>query len=86
ARQVPQRIESFNTAKSLIYTKSTEKRSKTYNLKQIVFSMILQDNLLIIHKSLQSPSLYDVLAEILNIPKEELYHCHIERLSFGFSG
>lgn len=86
ARQVPQRIESFNTAKSLIYTKSTEKRSKTYNLKQIVFSMILQDNLLIIHKSLQSPSLYDVLAEILNIPKKELYHCHIERLSFGFSG
>jgi radical SAM family uncharacterized protein/radical SAM-linked protein len=82
--EIPDKIQAFAQAGSLIYTKSTEKRSKTYDLKQIVLSMRLIDDQLQLHKSLQSPSLYDVLPQILQIPKHELFHCRIVRSAFGF--
>lgn len=81
---IPERIQCFANAGSMIFTKSTEKRSKTYDLKQIVISMRLQDNQLNMHKTLQSPSLYDILPVVLQIPKTELFHCRIVRQAFGF--
>ncbi|MDD2422748.1 MAG: hypothetical protein PHG34_00865, partial [Candidatus Cloacimonetes bacterium] len=64
--------------------KQTEKRSKRYDLKQIVISLQLQDQQLFIEKKLESPSLYDLLSAILDLDKETLYHCRAVRQEFIF--
>ena len=63
----------------MIYTKTTERRSKSYDLKEIVLALEQQGNTLIIRKKLESPSLYDVLEAVLGIAKQELYRARIVR-------
>jgi radical SAM family uncharacterized protein/radical SAM-linked protein len=83
--QIRERMQEFLQASSLIFTKKTEKRCKSYDLRKIVLSMQLRDQSLIVHKSLQSPALYDILPEVLQISREELFSSRIVRQSFGFS-
>lgn len=75
-------ISDFYAKKEFGYTKSTETRSKTYDLKKIISNLEIVDNELLIVKSLESPSLYDVLSAILNIDKQTLYSLSIRRTGF----
>lgn len=79
-----QRLEEFAVTEEFSYLKQTEKRSKRYDLKQIVISLQLQDQQLFIEKKLESPSLYDLLSAILDLDKETLYHCKAVRQEFIF--
>nr|HPI26478.1 hypothetical protein [Candidatus Cloacimonadota bacterium] len=80
---VNDRIAKFSAAQSMLYTKTTEKRSKSYDLKEIILALELQDNRLMIRKKLESPSLYDVLEAVLGIAKQELYRARILRISLA---
>ncbi|MDI3504288.1 MAG: hypothetical protein PWP64_1224 [Candidatus Cloacimonadota bacterium] len=82
--KVQSQISIFEHEPSLVFEKKTEKRRKTYDLKQIILHLELQENQLHIHKLLASPSLYDVLAAVLALSKIELYQCQILRLAFGY--
>ncbi|HPM05043.1 MAG TPA: TIGR03936 family radical SAM-associated protein [Candidatus Cloacimonas sp.] len=75
-------ISDFYAKIEFSYTKSTETRSKTYDLKKIISNLEIVDNELLIVKSLESPSLYDVLSTILNIDKQTLYSLSIRRTGF----
>jgi radical SAM-linked protein len=77
--EVSERIQQFAVTPSMIYTKTTEKRSKSYDLKEIIIALELQDKLLMIRKKLESPSLYDVLEAVLGIAKQELYRARVTR-------
>jgi len=77
-----QRLEQFRTAETWPFTKTTPSRSKDYDLKRIVQALQLEPELLILDKSLASPSLYDVLGELLNWDKARLYKLDFERLDW----
>lgn len=77
-------LRAFAQAGSMLFTKCSEKRSKTYDLKQIILALELNGDSLMIHKSLQSPSLYDVLAEILKMDKRDLFRYRVIRRRFGY--
>lgn len=77
-------VERFMALDSFVYTKSTATRSKTYNLRELILSMELDQNHLLIHKKLESPSLYGMLAAITAWDKKLLYTMPIARLGFGF--
>ena len=79
-----QRLEEFALVEEFSFLKQTEKRSKRYDLKQIVISLQLQDQQLSIDKKLESPSLYDLLSAILDLDKATLYHCRAVRQDFVF--
>lgn len=78
---IPERIAEFNARESRIYTKQTEKRCKSYELKDIILKMKLSGNNLRVEKKLESPSLYDVLEAVLDIPKSALYRATVVRIS-----
>ena len=78
---IPERIAEFNARESRIYTKQTEKRCKSYELKDIILKMQLSGNNLRVEKKLESPSLYDVLEAVLDIPKSALYRATVVRIS-----
>jgi len=67
-----------------MFTKSTEKRSKTYDLKQIVGKWHWNEDQLQIEKSLASPSLYDVLTVLLGMGAEDLYALRVSREGWIF--
>ncbi|NLW19482.1 MAG: TIGR03960 family B12-binding radical SAM protein [Candidatus Cloacimonetes bacterium] len=79
------RLEEFFEKETHLFTKSTPKRSKSYDLRQIILSSQWQNNRLLIGKSLASPSLYDVLAELLMLDKTQLYAFSVTRLDWIFS-
>ncbi len=82
AEHIAAKILSFKAKESFSYTKSTETRTKTYDLKGIVSYLELQDNDLILVKKLESPSLYDLLSAILELGKEVLYTLPVRRTGF----
>lgn len=77
-----ERITWFERQPELIYTKETPKRRKSYDLRRVVASLGLEDQTLYLSKSLSSPSVYDVLAEILAIGKDQLYSHEIQRIDW----
>nr|MDK2850371.1 hypothetical protein [Candidatus Cloacimonadota bacterium] len=77
--KVKQSIQDFTNKDSFVIEKQTEKRQKIYDLKNIISSITLHGTQLVLRKSLASPSLYDVLSALLNLPKEDLYRCRIIR-------
>ncbi|MDP2172809.1 MAG: TIGR03960 family B12-binding radical SAM protein [Candidatus Cloacimonadaceae bacterium] len=76
------RINEFQETASYPFTKKTDTREKHYDLKLIVSAIYLEGNALIIEKKLQSPALYEVLAEVLHIDRETLYALDIRRVAF----
>lgn len=82
--RIKNRLHFFANAGSIFYTKQTDKRSKTYDLKKIILSISISPDGLNLHKSLQSPSLYDVLSEILRLEKTELFRCRLIRTGFDY--
>lgn len=81
--QIQAKLLAFKDMDSFSYTKSTETRTKTYDLKRIIISIELQDNELQLVKKLESPSLYDVLSAILELDKELLYSLSVRRTGFA---
>ena len=78
-RRVQDSLKDFADKDSFVIEKKTEKRQKSYELKKIIHSISLVGSQLELHKSLASPSLYDVLSALLKLPKEDLYRCRIIR-------
>lgn len=76
---IVEKLEHFAAADSFIYVKETEKRRKSYELKDIIQELSLAGNVLQIRKKLESPSLYDVLEAVLRVNKRELYRARIVR-------
>jgi radical SAM family uncharacterized protein/radical SAM-linked protein len=77
-------LAEFSALSSRMFTKSTEKRSKTYDLKQIVGKWHWNEDQLQIEKSLASPSLYDVLTVLLGMGAEDLYALRVSREGWIF--
>ncbi|MCB5284895.1 MAG: TIGR03960 family B12-binding radical SAM protein [Candidatus Cloacimonetes bacterium] len=82
--RVEKRLQDFFRTSEHIFTKSTATRSKDYDLKRIVTSTEWNGSRLLIGKSLASPSLYDVLAELLELDKTELYALPVTRYDWLF--
>lgn len=74
---------SFHRSAQLIYTKTVQSRSKTYDLKQIILQAEITGARVVIIKKLESPSLYDILAAILNLDKTVLYTMNICRTAIA---
>ena len=83
-KQVERRLADFFQSDRLIFTKSTATRSKDYDLKRIVLTTEWSGSCLLIGKSLASPSLYDVLAELLALEKTKLYALPVTRRDWLF--
>ncbi|MBP7310442.1 MAG: hypothetical protein KA984_04060, partial [Candidatus Cloacimonetes bacterium] len=77
-------VEKFMTLDSFPYTKSTETRSKTYDLRKIILSLEITQEQLIISKLLEGPSLYGMLEAITGWDKKLLYTMPVARIGFGF--
>ncbi len=77
-------LKRFDQKENLVFVKETEKRSKSYDLKEIVLSWKMLDEGLLLKKSLQSPALYDVLEALIGFSREELYRYTIQRIEFHF--
>ncbi|NLO11768.1 MAG: TIGR03960 family B12-binding radical SAM protein [Candidatus Cloacimonetes bacterium] len=52
---------------------SISKRDKQYQLREIILSLKMQDNELHLAKTLAGPSVWDILAELMDTPREALY-------------
>ncbi len=81
---VERQLAAFAQETEHIFTKSTETRSKDYDLKRIVQEVKWNGNSLLIQKSLASPALYDVLTELLRLDKITLYTLTISRRGWVF--
>lgn len=77
-------LTDFDQKDSLVFVKETPKRSKSYDLKDIVISWEATEEGIKIRKSLQSPALYDVLEALTDFTREELYRFGIQRIEFHF--
>lgn len=75
-------IERFATADTWQMEKSTPTRSKVYDLKSIIGQLSLDGQGLSIQKGLAGPSIWDILAELLNCEKEELFGGGLIRKGF----
>ncbi len=75
-------LDTFFRVPSLMFTKATETRSKTYDLRQIVQSASWDGDDLILDKSLASPSLYDVLGALFAADRQNLYQYRITRVGW----
>lgn len=78
------RLQALLSQQTHPFTKSTPTRSQSYDLRRIVLAASWQDQRLVLQKSLASPALYDVLAEVLGLDKSTLYSCQITRRDWGF--
>ncbi len=84
-KDIQNRLAEFAAASSHVFTKSTPNRSREYDLKKIVLSHAWEGNRLLIGKSLASPALYDILAELLTLDKTALYALPVQRLDWIFA-
>jgi radical SAM family uncharacterized protein/radical SAM-linked protein len=82
--QIKAKLELFTKQTEFSYTKTTETRSKTYDLRQIIQQIEWRNNELIIGKSLASPALYDILSNICGLEKAVLYSFRIKRTDWIF--
>lgn len=82
--QAKKELAVFAEESEHFFTKSTETRSKSYDLKQIIQLVNWNEGVLEIRKSLASPALYDVLAELLKLEKASLYSCPVTRWDWVF--
>ncbi len=82
AGQLKPLVTDFHSKTEFSYTKSSETRSKTYDLKQIVHSLEITDSELILVKSLEGPSLFHILSAILSLDKHTLYSLRVQRTGF----
>ncbi len=75
-------ISKFKSSPSLIFTKEKKGIQKNYDVKAIIQDIQYHDGRITIQKSLNSPSLYDLLEFILGIDKSLLYNKHVQRSRF----
>lgn len=75
-------VERFAAADSWQMEKSTLKRSKVYELKGIIKQFDPDEQGLIMQKGLEGPSIWDILAELLDCEKEELFGGRLIRTGF----
>jgi len=83
-KEIKLRIKSFENQETFTFVKLKKDAEKTYDLKQVIISISLQEDTLHISKLLQSPNVYDMLSVLFEISKDELYEWQIYRMGFGF--
>lgn len=82
---IHQALEHFAAEQIHSFTKRTETRTKDYDLKRIILDTSWQGNQVTLFKSLASPGLYDVLAELFQLDKPTLYTLDTSRRGWLFS-
>ncbi|MBW6513908.1 MAG: TIGR03960 family B12-binding radical SAM protein [Candidatus Syntrophosphaera sp.] len=82
--QAKKELDAFAAETERIFTKSTATRSKSYDLRSIVVAWEWRSNSLWLQKSLASPALYDVLAELFKLDKTILYTFKVIRRDWVF--
>lgn len=80
--QIDSELKAFAASERRDFIKKTEKREKSYDLKEIILDYQLSPTQLLLKKSLASPALYDVLEATFRLPKETLYQMQICRKAF----
>lgn len=84
SEQVIAALDEFEKVSQKLFTKDTGKRSKTYDLKEIILKTEVIGNTLCLTKKLESPALYDVLAALLEIPKTDVFAMRVVRVAWMF--
>lgn len=73
-------IHGFLQQAEFIFTKTKDRKTKTYDLSQIIQTITVDENAIHIIKKLESPSLYSILEAILLLPRAVLYQFEIVRV------
>lgn len=77
-------ISQFKASTDWMMEKRGKDRIKQYDLSQIIQEIDITDSTLTLTKSLTGPSIWDILASLLNCPKEELYKGVLCRNAWAF--
>ena len=77
-------LSTFEKEVSHPFIKIKENKSTTYDLKKIILKTYGKNHQLFILKSLESPALYDMLAELLRLDKTILYTLSLCRIGWSF--
>ncbi len=80
---VSARLGEFETRESLEFTKAKKTGERVYDLKRVIVSIALEGRELVLNKLLQSPNIYDLLAALFTLDKEEIFGWNIRRMGFG---
>ncbi|HRY84463.1 MAG TPA: DUF2344 domain-containing protein, partial [Candidatus Cloacimonadota bacterium] len=73
-------IHAFLQQQEFLFTKTKDRKTKTYNLSDIIQTISTEEGMIHIIKKLESPSLYSILEAILQLPRAMLYQFDIVRL------
>ena len=77
-------LASFDKESSHLFTKIKGNKTSTYDLKKIVLKTSWKDQQLYLLKSLESPALYDILADLFRLDKTILYKFSLCRNGWTF--
>ncbi|HPQ31189.1 MAG TPA: TIGR03936 family radical SAM-associated protein, partial [Candidatus Syntrophosphaera thermopropionivorans] len=77
-------LSSFDKEISHLFTKIKGNKSTTYDLKKIILKTSWKDQQLYLLKSLESPALYDILADLFRLDKTILYKFSLCRNGWTF--
>ncbi|MFO7659686.1 MAG: hypothetical protein R6V77_02130, partial [Candidatus Cloacimonadaceae bacterium] len=82
--KVEQKVRQFELQDTMPFVKVKKDTAKSYDLKQVIISISLQEDALHIVKLLQSPNVYDLLSALFEVGKDDLYEWQISRMRFSF--
>ncbi len=80
--QAEGKLKEFEKMDTFPMTVIKKESERTYDLKQVIISMLLDYNILNITKLLHSPNIYKLLSIIFDVEKEKLYDWDISRIGF----
>ncbi|MFO8145434.1 MAG: TIGR03960 family B12-binding radical SAM protein [Candidatus Syntrophosphaera sp.] len=81
---VKKELAAFESEAERIFTKTTQTRSKSYDLKKVVLGISWQQDDLIVLKSLASPALFSVLSALFALEAQKLYQFRLIRSGWQF--
>ena len=81
--KVEQKIRQFEQQDAFAFVKQKKDTEKSYDLKQVIIFISLQDDKLHISKLLQSPNVSDLLSALFDVSKDDLYEWEIVRTGFS---
>lgn len=82
AEQVSCTVKTFEQADSLLFVKRKKDSERTYDLKQVILKISLEDDVLHITKLLQSPNIFEILSVLTGVEKDDLQSWEISRSGF----
>ncbi|MGC9362056.1 MAG: TIGR03936 family radical SAM-associated protein, partial [Candidatus Syntrophosphaera sp.] len=81
---VKKELAAFESEAERIFTKTTQSRSKSYDLKKVILEISWDQDDLIVLKSLASPALFSVLSALFSLEAQELYQFRLIRSGWQF--